>query len=132
MIYNNPNEYTLHYYIESSTNKKPARDFIFSLDTKVKAKVRSYFEYLQQHNGYLDEPYARHIVDKIRELRVDFATIRHRIFYFTFVDKKIIILHGFIKKVQKTPEREVNIARKRYFDVINNPHLYEKSTPDRF
>lgn len=114
MIYNNSKEYTLHYYIDSTTNKKPSREFISSLDNKVKAKVRTYFEYLQQHNGYLDEPYSRHIIDKIRELRVDFATIRHRIFYFTFIDKKIIILHGFIKKVQKTPDREISLALKRY------------------
>jgi phage-related protein len=127
MIYSNFEEYTILFYRNSQTNEMPARKFIESLDLKVRLKIEKYFKMLQLRQGYLDEPYARHIQGKIRELRVDFAVIRHRIFYFTFVDKKIIILHGFIKKVQKTPPKEIQIALERYNDVIHNPQLYEKN-----
>ncbi|HBU07393.1 MAG TPA: type II toxin-antitoxin system RelE/ParE family toxin [Candidatus Magasanikbacteria bacterium] len=119
-------EYKVFYYKNSSNGKQPAREFIFSLDKKVRAKVFKYLEYLRLNNGYLDEPYSRHIKNKIRELRVDFAKEHHRIFYFTFINKKIILLNGFTKRTTKTPENEIEKAIQYYFDIINNTNLYEE------
>ena len=36
-----------------------------------------------------------------------------RILYFTYTGKRFILLHGFIKKTQKTPRDEIESARKR-------------------
>ncbi len=118
--------YKIFYYKNSSNGKQPAREFILGLQHKVRVKVFKYLEYLRLNNGYLDEPYSRHIKDKIRELRVDFAKERHRIFYFTFIDKKIILLNGFTKKTPKTPESEIEKAQKYYLETINNPNIYEE------
>ena len=38
--------------------------------------------------------------------------IRVRIFYFTYVNNKFILLHGFIKKTMTTPKNEINKALK--------------------
>jgi len=124
MIYNKK-EYKVKYYINSQTGKEPSLEFLLKLDNKSMAKVEKYIEYLKLHKGYLDEPYSRHIKGKIRELRVDFSNTHHRIFYFTFVKKTIILLHGFTKKTKKTPTNEIKKAMENYNDVINNPHLYE-------
>jgi len=35
----------------------------------------------------------------------------------TVVERKIVILHAYIKKSRKTPERELEVARKRLADV---------------
>ena len=43
-----------------------------------------------------------------------------RAFFCTIVDQRIIILHAFIKKSQKTPKRELDIARRRMNDVKTN------------
>ena len=118
-------EYRIFYYKDSTSGKKPVREFIFSLSPKVRSKIFKYIEELGRNDGYMVEPYSRHIVGDIRELRVDFGHSRHRIFYFTFVGKRIIILHGFLKKTAKTPEREIQRAIKYHHDVIINPHLYE-------
>jgi phage-related protein len=91
----------------------------------MQTKVYKYIEFLRVSNGVLDEPYSRHIKDKIRELRVDFSNKKHRIFYFTFINKNIILLHAFLKKTPKTPPKEIKIAEENYIDVINNPKLYE-------
>lgn len=120
-------EYQIQYYINSKTGNKPARDFILSLSREVRLKVSKYLDYLCQQEGYLDEPYSRHITGKIRELRVDFRRIRHRIFYFTFIGKRIILLNGFIKQTAKTPIEEINKAIFYYQDIINNPHLYDET-----
>ena len=36
-----------------------------------------------------------------------------RALYCTLVGKRIVVLHGFIKKTDKTPPKEIKIARER-------------------
>ena len=77
---------------------------------------------MRVNKGYLDEPYSKHIKGKIRELRVDFSKNKHRIFYFTFIKKNIILLHAFSKKTPKTPISEIKKA------VVYGNVLVEAST----
>jgi phage-related protein len=53
------------------------------------------------------------------ELRLKAAEGIARVFYCTMVDKKIVILHQFIKKTDKTPSKEVEIARRRMKEIKN-------------
>lgn len=105
--------------------KSPVLEYIKDLGKKDRAKVSRYIEFLRLSEGYLDEPYSKHITDKIRELRVDFGKHRHRIFYFTFVKKTIVLLHAFLKKTSKTPIAEIKRAQEHYQNVIQNPKTYE-------
>ncbi|MFH1890336.1 MAG: type II toxin-antitoxin system RelE/ParE family toxin [Candidatus Kuenenbacteria bacterium] len=126
MIYNGDNkEYRVKFYQDSHTGESPPFNYVENLDLKAKAKVLKYIEFLRQHQGYLEEPYGRHIKGKIRELRVDFGRQRHRIFYFAFIKKTIVLLHAFLKKTDKTPVNEIKKAEDNCFDVINNQKLYE-------
>jgi phage-related protein len=117
--------YKIKFYKNSKNGKEAVLDYIENLDIKNKAKVVKYIDFLLQNNGYLDEPYSKHIKDKLRELRVDFSSNHHRIFYFTFINKTIILLHAFLKKSAKAPDAEIKKAINNYNDVINNPQLYE-------
>ena len=47
------------------------------------------------------------------ELRLKGAEGIARVFFCTMVDKEIMMLHSFIKKTQKTPEKELKIAKAR-------------------
>jgi phage-related protein len=123
MIYNE--EYKIKYYKDSRTGREPVRDYINNLDLKHRLKIFKYIEFLRNNNGYLDEPYSRHINGKIRELKVDFANNYYRILYFAFVNKNIIILHAFSKKTDKTPLREIEFAINIYNKLISNYQLYE-------
>jgi len=40
-----------------------------------------------------------------------------RIFYCTLIGKEIIVLHSFVKKSQKTPQKELEIAYKRLEEI---------------
>jgi len=120
-----PDEYKIRYYINSQTGQEPLVEYVESLEEKSKAKIKKYVEYLRLCEGYLDEPYSRHITGKIRELRVDFSQNHYRIFYFTFIQKTIVLLHGFTKNTDKTPLNEINRALENFNDTINNPQLYE-------
>jgi len=124
MIYNK-DEYKVKFYCNSENNKSDVYDYIEKLNNKVQTKIYKYIEYLRINNGYLEEPYSKHIIGKIRELRIDFGKSRNRLFYFVFIGKKIILLHAFLKKTSKTPIKEIDKALNNYKDVINNPNLYE-------
>lgn len=123
MIYNN-NEYQIKFY-QDDNGDVPMIDYLEKINKKEKAKILKYIEFLKDNKGYLDEPYSKHIKGKIRELRVDFSKNKHRIFYFTFIKKTIILLHAFLKTSIKTPVKEINKAEDNLKSVINNPQLYE-------
>lgn len=117
MIYNNV-EYKISFYKDAKT-KNSVAGYIHKLNGKERLKVNKYIEFLRLNRGVLDEPYSKHIKGKIRELRVDFSRNRHRIFYFTFIDRNIVFLHAFLKKTQKTPLKEIEKAENNYYNFIN-------------
>jgi len=124
MIYNNC-EYKVKFYKNTKTDCSSVLEYIEKLSIKEKAKILKYIEFLRENNGYLDEPYSKHIKGKIRELRIDFTKNRHRILYFTFIKKNIILLHAFLKKTRKTPLSEIKRAEENYYNVLENKELYE-------
>lgn len=112
--------YQIEYYKNSHTGKEPAREYINNLDQKIQAKIDTYLNFLRESKGYLKYPYAKHLREKIWELRIDFANNHHRIFYFVFTGQKIVLLHAFSKKTNKTPRREIKQAVNNYEDFINS------------
>jgi len=116
-------DYRVYYYQNSLNRKAPVLQYIEKLSLKEQAKVLKYIDFLRKNKGYLDEPYSRHIQGKIRELRVDFSKNRHRIFFVTVVGKKIILLHSFLKKTNKTPKKEIAKALDNYTDFLINKKI---------
>ncbi|MCH7759472.1 type II toxin-antitoxin system RelE/ParE family toxin [Patescibacteria group bacterium] len=106
-------------------NRSPIFKYIDNLPIKDKIKVLKYIEFLRENKGYLDQPYSKHIKNKIRELRVDFSKNKYRIFYFVFVKKTIILLHIFLKRTNKTPKFEIKKAEENYKMVLINKEIYE-------
>lgn len=116
----NSEHYKVYYYQNTDTKKIPVLAYILELSKKERAKILKYIDFLALSKGYLDEPYSKHITSKIRELRIDFSHNKHRIFYFTFVEQKIILLHAFLKKTDKTPPQEISRAPTNLCDCETN------------
>ncbi len=91
---------------------KPVQEFLDSLETKMRVKALNSLILLEQSGIELREPYSKPIENGIFELRIQFAGDISRIFYFFYTGKKIILTNGFIKKTQKTPHREIELAMK--------------------
>jgi phage-related protein len=51
------------------------------------------------------------------ELRIKAAEGIARVFYCAVVGRRIVVLHQFVKKTDKTPLKELDIARRRMKDV---------------
>jgi len=87
----------------------PVIDFLGKLQIRERAKVAKWIEMLETQGPDLPRPYADIIKGKIRELRIGFGTNEYRFLYF-FRGKKIIITHGFIKKTDKVPVEDIEMA----------------------
>lgn len=67
----------------------------------------------------LGMPHTRAMGQGLFELRLKAAEGIARVLYCTVVDRQIVMLHQFVKKTEKTPARELEIARRRMKDLKN-------------
>ena len=112
--------YTINFYRDASGNE-PIREYLESLaakndkDSRIKLnKIRDYMKILSEHGTRAGEPYMKHIGGELWELR----PIRDRIFFFSWNGERFILLHHFVKKSQKTPQREIEQATRNMLDFI--------------
>ncbi|MCL1794059.1 MAG: type II toxin-antitoxin system RelE/ParE family toxin [Oscillospiraceae bacterium] len=99
-------------YYELPNGEKPVKQFINSLNEKMRTKALASLTILAEFGNALREPYSKAIDKGLFELRIKFASDITRIFYFFYVDNKIIVTNGFLKKTQKTPPNEIALAMK--------------------
>ncbi|MGE7367562.1 type II toxin-antitoxin system RelE/ParE family toxin [Neorhizobium sp. NPDC001467] len=65
----------------------------------------------------LREPHVKHLEGKLWELRAKASEGIARGIYVTLTGRKVVVLHVFVKKTQKTPPRALAIARQRMNEV---------------
>ena len=83
-------------------------DFIKNLEYSTGTKVGRHIDLLKQFGNQLRMPYSKSLGNALFELRCS-GQQEIRIIY-TFHTGQAILLHGFIKKTQKTPAKEIEIA----------------------
>lgn len=100
-------------FYKTEKGEKPAGDFIKSIeDVKLRAKVVRSLKLLETYGTELREPDSKPLGDGIFELRTIQGDNIARCLYFFFVGDKAIVTNGFIKKQQKTPPEETDLAKK--------------------
>ena len=77
------------------------------------ARFLRYAERMEVHGPDLGMPHTRAMGDGLFELRLKAGEGIGRVFYCASAGQRIVMLHQFIKKAQKTPARELDVARKR-------------------
>lgn len=83
-------------------------DFLLSFDDATVAKSLHYLELLDEFGEQLRPPQSRKVAKDIYELRIT-GVASLRVFY-TFYKRDIWILHAFVKKSQKIPQKELRLA----------------------
>jgi phage-related protein len=110
-------EWTVEFY-RDVYHREPAAVFIDSLSVGTRAKGVRLLNLLAEYGVLLKEPYTKQVRGKIRELRVTDQKGAIRVLYFGFAGRRLILLHGFIKKTDKTPKRDIEVAEKRMKNFI--------------
>ena len=105
-------KFTVDFYREDD-GFKPVGQFIRTLPLQMKAKVIGDLHLLEEYGNLAREPLSKHLEDGIFELRSKVGTDIVRILYFFEENRINIATNGFVKKQQKTPKAEIELAKKR-------------------
>jgi len=106
------------YFYKNSKGEQPVKDYINNLKAAEQAKVRNKLNLLKEFGPFnLDINHVKYLKDKIWELRI-VGKDHHRIFWFIFNSKNIILLHAFHKKTQKIPQIHIQKSFSRKKDFI--------------
>lgn len=85
--------------------------------SSIRADFRKISLLLVEYGLQVRMPYSKAMGDGLFEMRPKGRDGIGRVFYCYVKGKRIIILHSFIKKSQKTPHKELQLARKRMQEV---------------
>lgn len=108
--------YEIHFY-KDRNGKEPVKEYIAGLasrkdkNSRIKLnKIMDYIKVLSEYGRQAGEPYIKHLDDDIWELR----PLRDRILFAAWNGKGFVLLHVFMKQTQKTPRREIEMAKKKF------------------
>lgn len=90
---------------------------ILSLPPGILARFVRYAERMEVYGPDLGMPHTRSMGEGLFELRLKAAEGIGRVLYCTLVERRIIMLHQFVKKSEKTPRKELETARRRMKEV---------------
>ena len=105
-------------FYKKEDGTKPVGQFIRSLDTKMKAKVVANMQLLEEYGNMAREPLSKDLGDGIFELRTIEGNDIVRFLYFFDKGRVIRVSNGFVKKQQKTPQSEIELAKDRRNDYL--------------
>ncbi len=106
-------DYTITYYSEA------VQDEILALPDTLAARYIVLTRRMIALGPNLGEPHTKAFGEGLFELRLKGAEGIARVFYCTLVGRRIVMLHGFVKKSAKTPLRERALAEARLKEVKN-------------
>lgn len=108
----------VQYYV-SPAGKNPFNDFLNSLLPSQQSKILRVLVHLEIYGLQQVIPHIRKLIGtpfwEIRILGKD----NIRVVFIAPFNNFILVLHGFVKKTQKTPSKEINISYSRYNEWVN-------------
>lgn len=104
-------DYTIRYYSEA------VQEEILELPDTLAARYIVLTRRMTALGPNLGRPHTEAFGDGLFELRLKGAEGIARVFFCTLIGRRIVMLHSFVKKTQRTPPRELAIATKRMKEV---------------
>ena len=113
--------YKVRFY-RKKDGESPVEEYIKKLaaqkgkDARINlGKIRDYIKILEEHGTRAGEPFIKKVDDKenIWELR----PLGNRIFFVAWIENTFVLLHAFRKKTQKTPQRQIDQAKRELKDL---------------
>jgi phage-related protein len=110
-----PPEVPVRFY-RTETGKEPVREWLRSLDEGDRRAIG--LDLMRVQFGWpIGMPLVRSLKDGLWEVRSSLPSQRIARLVLYFHDGMLVVLHGFIKKTQKTPADDLALARRRMAEV---------------
>ena len=90
---------------------------ILDMPPKLQARIVRLLELIEKHGANLGPPHTQSLGGGLFEIRAKAQEGIGRGLFCCLKGKHICVLHAFVKKAQKTPEKEINLARSRLKEV---------------
>jgi phage-related protein len=104
-------DYEIEYYSEE------VEEQILALPDTLAARYVVLTRRMAAIGANLGPPHTESFGEGLFELRLKGAEGIARVFFCSLIGRRVVMLHSFVKKAQKTPLREIEIARKRMKEV---------------
>jgi len=104
-------DYTINYYSDA------VQEQIIELPDTLAARYIVLTRRMIALGPNLGEPHTKAFGDGLFELRLKGAEGIARVFFCTLVGRRIVMLHSFIKKSERTPSREREVAETRMKEI---------------
>lgn len=91
---------------------------IEALPADIRARYQRIVDLIQAEGlQKVREPYVKHLEGKLWEMRMSGRDGIARAIYVTAIGRRVVVVHAFPKKTEKTPPRALEIARQRAKEV---------------
>ncbi len=104
-------KWVITYYSDKVENE------ILGLPPKLLARYLRMTDLMLKNGPDLSFPHTRSMKEGLFEMRLKAEEGIARVFYCTLINQTIVVLHSFVKKTQKTPKKELKVARARLKEV---------------
>lgn len=105
-------------YYMTASGENPVSDFLDSLEKRHQAKLLRIIKNIENYGLLSVIPHLKKLAGTpLWEIRI-LGKDSIRIIYVVVKDEKMLLLHGFIKKSNKTPANEIQIAINRFRDWV--------------
>jgi phage-related protein len=92
-------------------------DDLLAMPAKIQARMLKLLEMVEAHGANLGMPHTKPMGDGLFEIRAKAETGIGRAFFCYVQGEHVMILHAIVKKTQKTPKKDLELARKRMKEV---------------
>ncbi|MBA2749828.1 MAG: type II toxin-antitoxin system RelE/ParE family toxin [Tatlockia sp.] len=99
-------------FYQTETGKEPVREWLKALEKKERFLVGTDIKTVE-FGWPVGMPTCRPMGNGLFEVRTDLPSARIARVLFCIYESRMVLLHGFIKKTQKTPKRELELALQR-------------------
>ena len=118
-------------YVELPNGRRPAREFVDSLDDKAAARIDAFIERLSVYGNRMQGKFVKKLTGDIFELRVKQFDRIFRVLFFYQPGRLIVITSGFQKKTEQTPQAEITRAEQLRKLWIKYRNRYTGSQKER-
>ncbi len=104
-------------FFDSGTGREPVNAWLRKLTKRERRTIAEDIRTVQMR-WPLGMPKVRKLLPGLWEIRSNLHRKNARIL-FTTQENDLVLLHGFVKKSQKTPDKEIKVGRQRLTSVLS-------------
>lgn len=104
------------FFYQTASGAEPVRDWLLTLDTDDRRIIGVDIATVE-YGWPVGMPTCRSLGGGLWEVRSSLASRREARVIFAIVGERLVLLHGFIKKSQKAPKSDLDLALKRLKEI---------------